>query len=149
MRRLVIGALCMVLTGHASGQEAITVNKGSWETTLSMVPELTMFGVRQDIDPEFEFTTECWASEEDTRLDVDTIGIDNCDVLDSRGSDNHLSFDLSCKMDDIELVGDALIVVAPDRNSLQGSMIIEGEAESVSIRMIGLFSGHKTGACTG
>lgn len=149
MREFVIGLVSIAVAGFASAQEAITVNKGSWDTTLSMVPELSVFGVLQDMDPEFEFTTECWASEEDTRLDVETIGIDNCDVLDTRGSESHLSFDLVCEMEGIELEGDALIVVAPDRNSLQGSMVIEGEAESVSIRMVGLFSGHKTGACTG
>lgn len=149
MREFVIGLVSIAVAGFASAQEVITVNKGSWDTTLSMVPELSVFGVLQDMDPEFEFTTECWASEEDTRLDVETIGIDNCDVLDTRGSESHLSFDLVCEMEGIELEGDALIVVAPDRNSLQGSMVIEGEAESVSIRMVGLFSGHKTGACTG
>lgn len=149
MREFVIGLVSIVVAGSASAQEVIAVNKGSWDTTLSMVPELSVFGVLQDMDPEFEFTTECWGSEEDTRLDVETIGIDNCDVLDTRGSESHLSFDLVCEMEGIELEGDALIVVAPDRNSLQGSMVIEGEAESVSIRMVGLFSGYKTGACTG
>ena len=149
MKHLTIGLLSLTLAGVASAQDIPTVNKGQWETAMSMVTELQVGGERQDIDPEYDFSEECWATDEDTKLDVNTLGIDNCDVTDSVSTGDFLSLEMACDMEGIALTGEAVIVVTPDRDQLQGTLIIEGDMPGMSIKVTGLFSGHKTGACAG
>ena len=148
MRILLAAAGAALLAGTASAQE-IKVNPGQWETSSTLNLSLTMDGATQQMPPETETSSECWATEADTVLSADMLALDGCNIKNVTGDTYKLAFDMDCNMEGIPMTGNATITVAPDRNSTEGYINLSANAQGIAINANGKLTGKLTGKRVG
>lgn len=146
MRILLAAAGVALFAGSASAQE-IRVNPGQWETNSTFNVSLTMDGATQQMPPETESSSECWATEADTVLTPDMLAIDGCTISNLSGDSYKMAFDLNCNMEGIPMTGNAVIVVAPDRNSTDGDINLTATTQGITVNASGKLVGKRVGSC--
>lgn len=146
MKHLILAALATSLVGAASAQ--ISVAKGQWQTEQVITATLIMDGERTTMPPETETSTECWSTSAQTELSPEALGLDNCDITNVKYTgDRRMSFDVDCDFDGLPMTGDLDVLIAPDKNSFDGTINLYATMDQIKFEGLGKLSGKRVGQC--